>query len=87
VLVAARNRPFGLTVEPMNFPYGVITRSPSGLMIWSSETWIPVAYWVPTWFWPNTVVSADAIPAPATTTAAIPTAAMRSRRPRPPRSL
>ena len=58
MLVAARNRPSGLTVEPMNLPDCVSRRSPSGLMIWSSETWIPLAYSVPTWLWPNPPVEA-----------------------------
>jgi hypothetical protein len=31
--VAARKRPSGLTVEPMNLPYGVMSRWPSGLSI------------------------------------------------------
>src|SRR6266508_2571632 len=47
-LLAARNRPSGLTVEPMNLPVWVSRRSPSGLMIWLLETWIPLAYSVPT---------------------------------------
>jgi hypothetical protein len=58
VLVAARNRPSGLTVEPMNFPNWVTRRSPIGWMIWSSEIWIPLAYSVPTWLSPNPTVEA-----------------------------
>jgi hypothetical protein len=58
MLVAARNRPSALTVEPMNLPNRVSTRSPSGLRTWSSETWIPFAYVLPTWLWPNPTVDA-----------------------------
>jgi hypothetical protein len=48
-LVAARNRPSGLTEDPMNLPYGVTRRLPIGLMIWSLETCSPFVYVVPTW--------------------------------------
>jgi hypothetical protein len=58
VLVVAKNRPSGLTVEPMNLPNWVSKRSPSGLMIWLPETWVPLAYVVPTWLSPNPTVDA-----------------------------
>ena len=67
VLVAARNRPSALTVEPMNLPYLVTRRVPIGLIDLVAETWIPLAYSVPTWWWPNGTVVAYAAPAPATT--------------------
>src|SRR5689334_5986007 len=63
----------------MNLPNWVSRRSPSGLMIWSDETWIPLAYWVPTWLSPNTTVEAYVAPAPARITDVTPSATMRPR--------
>jgi len=42
--VATRKRPSGLMVLPMNLPNGVMTRSPSGLRIWSEEICRPLEY-------------------------------------------
>src|SRR5262245_2333029 len=46
----------------MNLPYGVISRSPSGLSIWLDEICRPPAYSVPTWFWPKPRVVPYATP-------------------------
>ena len=79
-LLAARKRPSGLTVEPMNLPNLVTSRSPSGLITWSSETWSPLAYCVPTVWLPKTPVEAEAMPPPTTVRAAVLAAAMRTLR-------
>ena len=54
--VVTRKRPSGLTVLPMNLPYGVMSRSPRGLRIWLEEIWRPSAYSVPTRFFPKPTV-------------------------------
>ena len=54
--VATRKRPSGLTVLPMNLPYGVMSRSPSGLRTWSEEICRPLAYSWPTLLSPKIVV-------------------------------
>ena len=79
-LLAARKRPSALTVEPMNLPYWVMSRSPMGLITWLSEIWSPLAYCVPTVWLPKAPVAAEAMPPPTTVRAAVLAAATRTLR-------
>ena len=78
VLAAARNRPSGLTVEPMNLPYLVTQALAERLDDLVGGDLEPGVEVLPTWWLPKPEVLAWAAPVPATARVASPMTAMRA---------